>query len=80
MHCSYLLVLSLQTINRILARRQNAVVSAFAQLLIVMTSLLMSSSLFVASSSRHADVMVAESRFLSIRNADVIVSTRSFFQ
>ncbi|KZV20538.1 hypothetical protein F511_31692 [Dorcoceras hygrometricum] len=53
---------------------------AFAQLLIVMTSLLMSSSLFVASSSRHADVMVAESRFLSISNADVIVAARSFFQ
>ncbi|KZV55717.1 hypothetical protein F511_26931 [Dorcoceras hygrometricum] len=31
-------------------------------------------------SNRHADVMVAESRFLSISNADVIIAARSFFQ
>ncbi|KZV51476.1 hypothetical protein F511_06944 [Dorcoceras hygrometricum] len=33
-----------------------------------------------SSSSRHADVIVAVSRFLPISNADVIVAARSFFQ
>ncbi|KZV46439.1 zingipain-2-like [Dorcoceras hygrometricum] len=34
----------------------------------------------LSSSSRYADVMVAESRYLSISNADVIFAARSFFQ
>ncbi|KZV14163.1 hypothetical protein F511_44286 [Dorcoceras hygrometricum] len=68
------------TTSLYLLRFSSQLLIAFAQLLIVMTSLLMSSSLFEASSSRHVDGMDAESRFLSISNANAIVAARSFFQ
>ncbi|KZV51688.1 hypothetical protein F511_30101 [Dorcoceras hygrometricum] len=42
--------------------------------------MLTSSLLLIASSSRHADVIVADSRFLPISNADVIVAAHSFLQ